>query len=481
MMTPDPGGRAETAEPVQTSLAVLDMARTGRFAQIRDLFAPQLRAMVPAEALQAAWDAELARNGAVASAGPPVSEAAGPGTAVVRIPVTYERGTLTLVVSVSGGRWLTGLQLAPASAAEPVAPWQPPAYADPEKFREQDVTLGSGPLAVPGTLSLPRRPGPRAPYPAVVLLAGSGPLDRDETIGRNKPLKDLAWGLASRGVAVLRFDKVTYAHPGQVKEAQDFTLADEYLPAAAAAIDLLRQHPAAGAGPVFVLGHSLGGTVAPRAAGAEPSVAGLVIMAGGTQPMHWAAVRQVRYLASLDPGTAAAAQPAIDAMTRQAQLVDSPGLSPSTSASDLPFGVPAAYWLDVRGYHPAQAAAVLDKPILILQGARDYQATVADDLAGWEAGLAGRPDVTIRVYDADNHLFFPGTGRSAPAEYEPAQHMDPAVITDIADWLAGIARALSLIPCEGGRHDRGTRNQPRRLRAVSSAAGATRDVLRPRI
>ena len=85
---------------------------------------------------------------------------------------------------------------------------------------------------MPGTLSLPRRPG-SAPYPAVVLLAGSGPLDRDETIGRNKPFKDLAWGLASRGVAVLRFDKVTYAHPGQVKEAQDFTLADEYLPHAA--------------------------------------------------------------------------------------------------------------------------------------------------------------------------------------------------------------------------------------------------------
>jgi hypothetical protein len=73
---------------------------------------------------------------------------------------------------------------------------------------------------------------------------------------------------------------------------------------------------------------------------------------------------------------------------------------------------------------------------------------VTDDLAGWQTSLAGRPDVTIRVYDADNHLFFPGTGRSAPAEYEPAQHVDPAVITDIADWLAGIARALSLIPTE---------------------------------
>jgi hypothetical protein len=115
--------------------------------------------------------------------------------------------------------------------------------------------------------------------------------------------------------------------------------------------------------------------------------------------------------------------------------------------------------------------------MLILQGERDYQATVADDLAGWEAGLAGRTDVTIRVYDADNHLFFPGTGRPTPAEYEPAQHVDPAVIADIASWLASVARALFPDPCEGGWHDRGTSNQAR-LPAVRSATGATGDVLR---
>jgi len=295
------------------------------------------------------------------------------------------------------------------------------------------VTVGVGPLAVPGTLSLPREGGP---WPAVVLLSGSGPLDRDETIGRNKPLKDLAWGLASRGVAVLRFDKVTHAHGKEVVQDRGFTLADEYLPQATAAIDLLRQHPGIDAGRIVVAGHSLGGTVAPRVAAAAPSVAGLVILAGGTQPMYWAAVRQVRYLASLNPATAAASEPAIEAMTRQAEKVDSPDLSPSTPDSELPFGVPAPYWLDVRGYDPAAAAAALGKPILILQGGRDYQATVAEDLAGWKAGLAGRPDVTIRVYDADNHLFVPGSGPSSPAEYESAQHMDPVVITDIAAWLA---------------------------------------------
>jgi dienelactone hydrolase len=422
-------------EPAITGLTVLDMAQAGHFAEIHELFAPPLRAMVPPETLQAAWAAQIGRRGPVTSVGTPVSEPAAPGLVVVRIPVTFERGELTVVVSVTDDGWLAGIQLAPASAAGPARPWQPPPYADPATFDEQDVTLGSGPLAVPGTLSLPRQGGP---LPAVVLLGGSGPNDRDETIGPNKPLKDLAWGMASRGVAVLRFDKVTYAHGKEVAQDRGFTVSDEYLPQAVAAIHLLRQHPAADARRIFVAGHSLGGTIAPRVAAAEPSVAGLVIMAGGTQPMPWAAVRQVRYIALLDPETAAASEPAIEALTRQARMVDSPDLSPSTPDSELPFGVPAPYWLDLRGYDPAAAAAALGKPLLIVNGGRDYQVTVADDLAGWKAGLAGRPGVTIRVYDADNHLFVPGSGPSGPAEYETPQHMDPAVVADIADWLATV-------------------------------------------
>jgi uncharacterized protein len=185
-----------------------------------------------------------------------------------------------------------------------------------------------------------------------------------------------------------------------------------------------------------VLGHSLGGTVAPRVALAVPAIAGLVILAGGAEPLYWAAVRQTRYLASLVPETAAAAEPAIDAMSRQAAMVDSPDLSPATPDSELPFGIPARYWLDLRGYDPAAAAATLRQPMLIVQGGRDYQVTLADDLARWEASLTGRPDVTIRVHNADNHLFFRGTGKSSPAEYEPAQHVDPAVVADIADWLS---------------------------------------------
>jgi dienelactone hydrolase len=295
--------------------------------------------------------------------------------------------------------------------------------------------LGSGPLAVPGTLTVPNGPGP---HPGVVLLAGSGSVDRDETIGRNKPFKDIAWGLASRGVATLRFDKVTYAHAGELKDADDFTLADEYLPDANAAIKLLEEHPAVAAERVLLLGHSLGGTVAPRIAAAEPSVAGLVILAGGAQPLHWVIVRQMRYLASLRPETEASARPAIDSLIEKARMVDSPELSPSTPASELPLGAPASYWLDLRDYNPVEVAASLSKPMLILHGGRDYQVTTEDDLARWEAGLADRPNVTIRVYPDHNHLFSPGSGPSSPEEYEPAQHVDPTVVADIATWLATV-------------------------------------------
>jgi uncharacterized protein len=397
---------------------LLSLLRAGQFADIRDMFPPNLRPLVTPEALRAAWEG----RGAFVSAGTPVTESDG---ALVKLPVVFASGAATLLATFSGD-WVTSLQIAAADAARPTEPWQPPAYADPAALSEQEVTVGS----VSGTLTVPAAPGP---HPAVVMLVGSGSLDRDETIGRNKPFKDLAWGLAARGVATLRFDKVTYAHPDQV--TADFTVDDEYLHHALAALELLRQEPAVDPARVFLLGHSLGGTVAPRVAAASPAVAGLVILAGGAEPPQWAAVRQFRYLAALDPATADASRQLIETVTRQAEAVDH--VTAATPASDLPFGAPAPYWLSLRGYDPGAEAAKLDRPMLLLQGARDYQVTVADDLARWQAALAGRPDVTVRVYDADNHFFFTGHGTSTPAEIERAQHVDPAVVTDIAAWVAG--------------------------------------------
>jgi hypothetical protein len=410
------------ASPAVIAATVVGLARDGRFTEIADLFAPRLRAAVSAETLQVTWTSELSSNGPVAAVGQPVTTPGEPGLTRVSVPVTCEHGHLTVVMSVDDAGLLNGLRLASAATTS----WTPPPYADPSGFLELEVVLGSGPLAVPGTLTLSgTTPGP---HPGVVLLGGGGPFDRDETSGPNKPLKDLAWGLACRGVAVLRFDKVTHVH-SQVMSAPGFTMSEEYVPHAVAAVRMLREQPAVDAGRVFVLGHSMGGKVAPRVATAEPSVAGLVILAGDTQPMHRAAVRVARYLASVDP--AAMSGEAVATLERQAERVDNLG----SSTGDLPFGFPASYWRDLRDYDPVPLAAALPGPILVLQGGRDYQVTVEDDLARWRAGLAHRPDVTIRVHEADNHLFFPGEGPSTPAEYLLPQHVDPAVVTDVADWL----------------------------------------------
>ncbi|MGW3348538.1 alpha/beta fold hydrolase [Nonomuraea rubra] len=411
--------------PGAVAVSVVGMAVEGRFEEIEKLFAPSLQAVVSGQMLRDAWLGEIGKRGGVADVGQPVSEAAGAGLVRVSVPVGCQQGGITLVVVVDEAGGLQGLQLAPAMAA----PWEPPPYAEPGRFSEQDVTVAAGSHAVPGTLSLPHGEGP---WPGVVLLSGGGPFDRDETSGPNKPLKDLAWGLASRGVAVLRFDKVTYAHREMVT-APGFTMTGEYVPYAVAAVRLLRRRPEVDPARVFVVGHSMGGKVAPRVAVAEESVAGLVIMAGDTQPIHRAAVRVVRYLASVSPGSIP--EGAVEGIVEQAAMVDSPDLSPSTPATALPFGFPASYWLDLRDYDPVATAVAVDRPMLILQGGRDYQVTVADDLTGWRAGLAHRPDVAIRVYDADNHLFFPGEGVSTPEEYEIAQHVDPAVVEDIAEWL----------------------------------------------
>jgi hypothetical protein len=399
------------------------MAREGRFADVEELFAPRLRAAAPSPALRVGWESQISRIGSIITVGEPVSEPAHAGLVRISVPVTCDRGGLTVVMSVDDAGTLHDLVLAP-----PAAPWAPPPYAAPRKFTEHGITVGSGPLAVPGMLTVPRG---RGPYPGLVLLT-AGPFDRDLTTGPNKPLKDLAWGLASRGVAVVRFDKVNHVH-GQVGAEPGFTMVEEYVPHAVAAVRLLQQQPGVDPARVFVLGHSGGGKAAPRVAAAEASVAGLVILAGDTLPLPQAIVRVARYLAELDPGPAMAA--AVESFTRQAALVEDPDLSPATPAAELLFGWPASYWLDLRGYDPVTTAAGLDKPMLILQGGRDYQVTVAEDLTRWQAGLAHRPDVAIRVHDADDHLFFSGSGPSTPADYESAQHVDPAVVADIADWL----------------------------------------------
>ena len=250
---------------------------------------------------------------------------------------------------------------------------------------------------------------------AVVLVHGSGPQDRDGTVGPNKPLRDLAWGLANRQIAVLRYEKRTRQHAEKLASIPNLTVREEVTDDALAGATLLRTKSGIAPQRVFILGHSLGGTLAPRIASQDHQLAGIVIMAGAALPFWDVARQQLTYLASLQSG-ASSANPSLEdglAMLRRA--------------------APESYWKDLDAYKPLEVAASLKIPMLILQGERDYQVTT-ENLLAWRKALDGG-SATFKTYAALNHLFLPGTGKSTPAEYERAGRIPDGVVDDIAAWL----------------------------------------------
>lgn len=324
-----------------------------------------------------------------------------------------------------------GAVAALAAAWSPVVAMAQNGLPLPAGLVERAVTVG--PLNLPGTITLPVG---GADLPGVVLVHGSGGHDRDETIGPNKPFRDLAWGLAARGIAVLRYDKRSMVAPFSFL-GHAFTVKEEVLDDAAAGVGLLRSTPGVDPSRVAVLGHSLGATLAPRVARAAPGTAGIIIMSGATAPLTDLIIRQVRYLAAnagSDSVQAVRQQTAMEQLVARIQA-----LTPADSLSTVPlFGAPASYWLDLRRVDPVAVADSLNLPMLVLHGGRDYQVTT-EEASGWKKVLGGKANVTFHEYPDLNHLFIAGSGPSTPAEYAVPGHVAEPVIDDIGAWLKALS------------------------------------------
>lgn len=262
----------------------------------------------------------------------------------------------------------------------------------------------------------------------------------DEKVGKLTPFKDLAQGLAQHGIASIRYDKRSFAHGFKMlrDKSLEVTVKAETIDDAILATEILKKDARIDPERIFILGHSMGGMLAPRIDAEGGNYRGLIIMAGSPRTLeqimldqndevlrstkglvHWIAKKQVSQLAEMFKGLY--------------QLSDEEAKKKKVG------GGTTLYYFKEMGEHPASDyLTVSEKPILIMQGEKDFQATAKKDFKAYKQLLVGKRNVTFRLYENLNHAFVPsvyGNIMKAQQEYSIEQHISEEVIADIANWI----------------------------------------------
>jgi dienelactone hydrolase len=382
---------------------------------------------LPAEKLKEIWTATIGMFGGFVEETKVAPTPAGK-LLTVDLDCRFKSGNLKIVITLDQDGEVAGLRLLPSTAA---VAYEPPPYVDTSQFHETDVTVAAGESSLPGTLTIPNGDGP---FPAVVLVHGSGSLagDRDETVFNTKPFKDLAWGLGTRGVAVLRYEKRTYKDPNV--DLARLTVETETVDDALAAARLLLARAEIDPKRVFVAGHSQGAMASPYIASKEPRIAGLVMLAAPARPLFEVGVEQAIRLALQDGMVDEAELTHIEHARETAQAWREGTWKPD---EDTP-AAPASYWASHYRLAPVLTAKSLHIPIVIVQGGRDFQVLPETDYLMWKRTLAAHKNVTFKYFDRMDHLFHAGDGPSSLDQYQEKGYVDGAVVAFLAEWIQSV-------------------------------------------
>jgi len=326
---------------------------------------------------------------------------------IYNFTLRFERGEISALVTMDGKGEVAGLFFTQSAGVE----YEPPDYANLESFEEKDISVNG----LPGKITIPEGKGP---FPAVVLVHGSGPNDMDETIGPNKIFRDIAYGLSSNGILVLRYHKRTFV---EKMDPTSLTVEEEVIKDALEAVRILKQREDVSR--VYVLGHSLGAMLAPEIA--ERSGAdGVIMIAPPARPLEDLMEDQLKYLQSL--GLADNIEETLKILEKLRKKEFPP--------DEIVLGVSAKYFYDLRERQPVLTAKRLSVPMLLIFGGRDYQVSEKDREI-WTKELSDKENVKIVVFEDLNHLMMTGEGKSTPVEYMKKGHVDKRVIDAIVEWM----------------------------------------------
>lgn len=278
------------------------------------------------------------------------------------------------------------------------------------------------------------------PVPAVVFVHGSGSSNMNEKVGKLTPFKDLAEGLAKHGIASVRYDKRSFVHGFKMlrDKSLQITVKEETIEDAILAAELLRKDTRIDSEKIFIIGHSMGGMLAPRIDSEGGNYRGLILMAGSPRKLEEIMMDQNNAVLNSTKGLVRwIVQKQIAKIT--AMFDGLYQLSDEEAKKKKVGGGTTLYYFKEMGEHAASDyLTALEKPILIMQGEKDFQATVEKDFEGYKQLLSGKNNVTFRLYENLNHAFVPsvhGCIMKAKQEYNVEQHIGTEVIADIANWI----------------------------------------------
>ncbi len=301
-------------------------------------------------------------------------------------------------------------------------------YVDEKLFIEKEFVVKSDKGDLPGILTYPAKY--EGKIPAVVIVHGSGPVDMDGTVGGTKIYKDMAHFLASKGIAVLRYEKRTRAFPNQFKES--FTIDSETVNDAVNAVELIKKAEGIDEKNVFVAGHSLGAYIAPRIA-LKSGVKGIAMISAPYTNLGDITLAQLQYIEENETLTKRDMQ-VFRQMKRDAEKVSYFFKKGILKANGFVFGAPKAYWEDLYKNSPLETLKKLDKPVLILNGGRDYQ--VPDrEFELYKNNFSDKKNITFILVKDINHALVAGKEKPGRAEYAKKAHVDKETLTKLTNWI----------------------------------------------
>lgn len=395
-------------------------------------FSPEVAAQLPASMLKQVWTGISAQLGGLKKY-TFTSVASKDTISTYYYLAEFDKTNLTALVSFNPAGRINGFYFRPVEASLQKKPaYRVPSYVDTSAFTEAEI-------AIPGLSPIPAArvtPKVGCPAPVVLLVPGSGPHDRNETVFDNQPFKDIAWGLGTMGIASVRFDNRSY-RVGMDKTAE-LDLNQYLLDDIASCLAYIRSEPTLfDTTRIFILGHSLGGVVAPISAKRDGRLAGIIMMSATARPLTEVVVSQYEYLGSLEADSLQEEVKTQIASVKEACDQIRKRMFPRNKLFIFASG---QVWYDLLDNDNVVAAKGLTIPMLLQFGGRDYQVIDADRRL-WQQALGDRPNVVIKEYDNLNHLYQPGTGMAKNTEYMSNQApVEGPVLVDIADWIKGRAQ-----------------------------------------